>query len=492
MGEMTRADSRISAHGVQRRHSLRHVVVLIVMLCSGLSVAGGAPNVVFIAVDDLRPELGCYGQAHIHSPHLNGLADDGVTFELAYCNVPTCAASRGSVMTGLRPSRERFVNWDDWAEQQVKGILPLNAWFKSHGYNTVSLGKVFHHQADFQDGWSTPPWRVGAEFPHYRLTENQRLHEARVRPGQKMARGPAWEAADTPEELYIDGQIAHQAVSELSRLKATHQPFFLAVGFMKPHLPFVAPKKYWDLYNPDQIKLSENSDPPLNAPPESLHTSGELRWYSNIPPTGPISSEDARSLIHGYYACVSHVDAQIGKVLDEVEQLQLKENTLVVVWGDHGWNLGEHGLWCKHSLYETSMRVPLIIRGPGIPGGRSINALAELLDLYPTLCDLCQIEAPGHLQGVSLAGLLRGDSTGPRDFAIGRYQQGDSIRSDRFRYSEFADASGAATARMLYDQLYDPRETMNIVGEDRYQRVADSLRRELHKVHEAVRAGNGN
>ncbi len=433
------------------------------------------PNVLFIAVDDLRPELYCYGKRHIHSPHIDRLADAGVLFERAYCMVPTCGASRASLLTGIRPARKRFVNWLAWAEKDAPGATTFNTQFRTNGYTTISLGKVFHHPEDNAAGWSEPAWRP-KNVPWYRRPENHELH-ARLQQQGKGKRGPAWESADVPDDAYADGVLAQRAIAELRRLKGKEAPFFLAVGFFKPHLPFVAPKKYWDMYDRDAIQLPDNYFVPKDAPQESIHASGELRAYAGIPAKGPVSDETARSLIHGYYACVSYTDAQIGKLLAELDRLELADNTIVVLWGDHGWNLGEHTLWCKHSCYETSMQIPLIVRAPGIKGGQRRSALIESIDLYPTLCELAALPLPAHLQGRSFAALLSNPDAPWKSAVVGRYRNGDTIRTDAFRYTEYAGAKGKPTSRMLYDHADDPRENVNVaaVRKDAAAELAEQL-----------------
>lgn len=240
------------------------------------------------------------------------------------------------------------------------------------------------------------------------------------------------------------------------------QPFFLAAGFFKPHLPFVAPKKYWDLYPAESIKLPANYHRPQDAPDVAIHTSGELRAYEGVPQSGPVSDEMALGLIRGYHACVSFTDAQIGRVLDELERLDLAKNTIVVLWGDHGWNLAEHTLWCKHSCFETSMRVPLVISAPGFRGGLRTAALTELIDIYPSLCELAGVPVPAHVQGRSFVPLMREPTLPWKDQAIGRFGPGDTIRTADFRFSEYSNARGEPVARMLYDHRTDAAENVNV------------------------------
>ncbi|PHS01746.1 MAG: iduronate sulfatase [Blastopirellula sp.] len=435
------------------------------------------PNVLFIAVDDLRPELGCYGKKHIHSPNIDKLASAGVLFEKAYCMVPTCGASRASMMTGIRPSRKRFVNYLAIAENDAPGITTMNTQFKNNGYYTVSLGKIFHNPSDNAAGWSEPAWRPKASS-WYQRPENIKLHAENSKlPGKK--RGPAWESADVADNAYADGLLAEHAISKLKLLKEKDQPFFMAVGFLKPHLPFIAPKKYWELYDHAKIKLPSNYRVPKNAPKESIHSSGELRAYSGIPAKGRVSDETALNLIHGYYACVSYTDAQIGKLLNELDRLELTENTIVVLWGDHGWNLGEHTLWCKHSCYETSMQIPLIIRAPNVQGGQTRSGLVESIDLYPTLCELTGIAQPEHLQGDSLASYLKDAKAPWKLAAIGRFQAGDTIRIADYRFTEYTDKKGKQTAKMLYKHDTDPDENRNVIQFRKF--LTEELTKQLHQ-----------
>ena len=456
---------------------IRLLISVLLLASINSAFAADRPNVLFIAVDDLRPELACYGKKHIHSPNIDRLAASGVLFERAYCMVPTCGASRASLMTGIRPARSRFVSYLARADKDAPGITTMNTQFNKNGYFTASLGKVFHHASDSAEGWSEPAWRTKG-IPWYQRPENHELHEKRQKQGSRK-RGPAWESADVSDDAYADGVIAERAIADLRRLKDRDEPFFLAVGFLKPHLPFIAPKKYWDLYNHEKIQLPDNYHVPQDAPKESIHSSGEMRSYAGIPAKGSVSDETARNMIHGYYACVSYADAQIGKLLDELDRLEISDNTIVVLWGDHGWNLGEHTLWCKHSCYETSMQIPLIVRAPGINGGQRRNHLIETIDLYPTLCELTGTSLPEHLEGRSLAELMKSPNAVWKDAAIGRFQDGDTIRTDSFRFTEYTDKKGNRVSRMLYDHSDDPDENVNVSGSR--QTLALKLTSELHE-----------
>ena len=437
-----------------------------------------APNVLFIAVDDLRPELGCYGRTQIHSPAMDSLAAGGTVFERAYCMVPTCGASRAALMTGLRPAHNRFVNYLAWAERDAPGKVTLNTHFKNHGYRTLSLGKIFHHAADQVDGWSEKPWRPSGRG-HYALPENQRRHRENSQKQSKPTRGPAVESADVADDTYADGRLANEAIRLLNDLGKSETPFFLAVGFYKPHLPFVAPQRYWDLYEREDIRVPANYFPPEGAPPGAVHAFGELRAYHGIPNTGILNREQARELIHGYYACVSYTDAQIGRILAALEEQGLDDDTIVVLWGDHGWNLGEHTMWCKHSTFESSMHAPLIVRAPGFPAGHSTAALTEFIDIYPSLCELAGLPLPEHLHGRSFVPLLREPDLAWKSAAIGRYRNGDTIRTDRYRFTQYGSPKTGLQGRMLYDHRKDPGENRNVSGESAYQETVTRLFKDL-------------
>lgn len=445
-------------------------VTFAVTALNALTAADGQdqpPNVLFIAVDDLRPQLACYGREQMNTPNFDRLARRSVLFERAYCMVPTCGASRASLMTGLRPTPQRFVSYTARADKQTPDTLTLNTHFKNNGYTTISLGKIFHFPQDNVQGWSQEPWRPSTgDYRHLaKMQEARKQHQAKY-PHRNKVRGPAWEAADAADSEYRDHQLASRAIEHLDQFETSDQPFFLAVGFFKPHLPFCAPKKYWDLYDPESIQLPNNPGPPIDAPEGAVHSSGELRAYAGIPPRGPVSDDQARQLIHGYYACVSFIDAQVGRLLSKLDETGLADNTIIVLWGDHGWQLGEHGMWNKHSCFETSMHAPLFVSAPGIDMGTRTNTLTEFIDIYPSLCQLAGLETPPHLQGESFVKLMKNPLLPGKPYAVGRFGKGDTLRSDRFRYSEYRTHTGAGqlTGKMLYDHQVDPAENRNVVA----------------------------
>jgi len=434
---------------------------IILIFLSGVLIAQQQKtNVLFIAVDDLRPELECYGKTHIKSPNIDKLSEAGLTFNRSYCNIPVCGASRASILSGIRPNRHRFLNYDCWQDKDVPGVVSLPMHFKNNGYTTVSLGKIYHHSNDGMGSWHkcwAPPSSKSNSWRDYLTEENIKLDTG------NRTRGNPYEKADVPDEAYKDGKIANQAIEELKNFKEKNEPFFLAVGFLKPHLPFNAPSKYWEMYDETEINLADNPFKPKNAPDQAMHNFGELRAYNDIPETGPVDDEMALKLVHGYYACVSYTDAQIGKVMDALEELGLAGNTVVILWGDHGWNLGDHGLWCKHCNFETALKTPLIMRAPGKQQNQKTDALVEYVDVYPTLCELAGLEKPFHLQGKSLVPLF-GDPEQPwKEAVFCRWIKGETIVTKSHTYTEwFDDKSGKRTARMLYNLNTDPKENVNI------------------------------
>ena len=465
-----------------RRTVLKTLGMTAASLSVGHSIkaaAGQKPNVLFIAVDDLRPQLGCYGHEQMISPNIDRLAGEGILFTHPYCQVPVCGASRASLLTGIRPTRNRFLNYNTWAEKDAPDSLSLPKHFKNNGYYTLSNGKIYHHKDDQRDGWSEEPWRPspreGGTWRDYLNPENQKIENE-----NPEGRGPAYEIYDGGDFDYFDGRILKKCVSDLKRLKEKDQPFFLAAGFLKPHLPFNAPKRFWDLYDRNQINMADNPFRPKDAPDNAMHNWGELRNYHGIPPTGPLDDDFARTLVHGYYACVSYTDFLIGELLNELNRLGLRENTIVILWGDHGWNLREHGMWCKHCNFEPSLHSPLIVSAPGFRYNIQSSGLVEYVDIYPSLCELTGLPKPDHLQGSSFVPLMKEPNREWKRAVISRWQKGDSVRTQRYRYTEWTDDKGNVTARMLYDHKRDPMENINVAEQiehrDRVQSMSDLLK----------------
>jgi len=460
---------------------IRLVTILLLVVVSGACRQQQSPNILFIAVDDLRPQFGAYGKTFIYSPGLDRLAMDGFVFSRAYANVPVCGASRASLLTGIRPTRTRFVDYLARADEDAPGIVTLPQHFRENGYFTASLGKVFHHLDDSPASWSEAPWHPNADP----LTRNASWRDYLL-PANIVAdtsgsrRGPPYEMADVPDSAYYDGKIALRAIRMIRRLNNEDAPFFLAVGFLKPHLPFNAPKRYWDLYPEETIHLTDTPLFPVDAPQEAWHNWGELRNYAYVPPApDPLPDTLALKLIHGYYAGVSYIDAQVGLLLDELDHLDLADNTIVVLWGDHGWSLGEHGLWCKHSSFNVAVQVPLLLHVPGKKGGLHIPDLVEFVDLYPSLVDLAGLPLQGHLQGQSFVPSLDGSGESGKTAVFPRWHGAESIRTSRFLYTEWLNEDGTTRARMLYDHETDPHETVNQAERPEYEATVADLHERL-------------
>lgn len=448
-------------------------------------------NVLFIIVDDLRPELGCYGAPYVQSPNLDRLAASGLTFERAYCQQALCNPSRASLMTGRRPDTTKVFNLEKHFRAELPDIRTLPQWFKDHGYHTQGLGKIYHGAAlDDAPSWSVPHWK--SPKSNYG-PEGQKLWEARIAERKEQGlsarwredgiKGPPWEAPDVPDDALPDGHVADRAIAVLRERQ--REPFFLAVGFLRPHLPFVAPKKYWSLYDPARLALAPNSLPPKDVPAHALHHWGELRAYIGMPAEGPLSDDQARQMRHGYLASVSYLDAQVGRLLDELDRLKLREQTVVVVLGDHGWQLGEHGLWCKHTNFEEATRAPLIVSVPGQPQpGRKTKALVEFVDLYPSLAEICGLPKPEGLEGISFQPLLAEPERPWKRAAFSQYPRaipgqgramGRSARTERYRFTEWTIPGKDFRALELYDYQTDPRGDVNVAGQPEQAAVQAEL-----------------
>jgi iduronate 2-sulfatase len=498
-----------AANRMTRRGFLSTSLVAVTGLASRLSAvgtlvgpAGRRRNVLFIAVDDLRNELGCYGVQGIRSPNIDQLAARGMTFDRAYCQQAVCSPSRSSLLTGCRPDTTKVYDLVTHFRKSLPDVVTLPQHFNNHGYFTRSVGKIYHPGFDDKPSWSEPAPRVNR--PTYALEENKALvaRKTAAAAGKQFAapsarsnamKGPAYECADVPDNTYSDGAIADAAIEMLREAK--DKPFFLAVGFLKPHLPFVAPKKYWDLYRRDGIPMAPNPFPPQDAPRIALSNWGELRAYEDIPQVGPLTDEQAQTLKHGYYACVSYMDAQLGRVLAELDRLGLREQTVIVLWGDHGWKLGEHGEWCKHTNFENDTHAPLICCAPGQKAaGRHSPALVEFVDIYPSLCELAGLPLPSHLEGTSFAPLLDAPQRSWKKAAFSQYPRGGgvmgySMRTDRYRLTRWLNRNEAEVARELYDHQTDPQENVNIADRPENREVVEELTKQMQAGWRAVRAG---
>jgi iduronate 2-sulfatase len=427
-------------------------------LASSLSAAEPAaaprPNILFIAIDDLRPELGCYGDSQVKSPNIDRLASQGMLFASAYCQVAVCGASRASMMTSILPTAKRFTIAKSRADEDDPGAATLPQMFKAAGYTTLSNGKIFHNPADTNErSWSEPSW-------HPKASNGTSLDPATTATRSAANRSRIFEAPDVPDNAYADGMVAEKTIADLRRLKADGKPFFLGCGFLRPHLPFYAPKKYWDLYDRSKITIADNRYRPENAP-AGLKRDKEFSFYEFGGYTDS-TPEFHAMMRHGYYASVSYSDKLAGDVLAELERLGLAENTIVVIWGDHGWHLGEHDFWAKHSTLYNVLRVPLIIKVPGLPAGRT-NAMVAALDLFPTLCALAGVATPDTIQGKSFAALLKAPDQKFRGDIYSRYGRGDAVVTEHMIYTSYG-----AEGEMLYDHRADPQENHNVAGDPAY------------------------
>lgn len=491
------------------------VRVLPSLLIAGFAQAAERPNVVFIAIDDLRPELGVYGNSYIKSPNIDRLGKEGMIFDRAYVQQAVCSPSRTSVMTGARPDTTKVWDLKTHFRVAMPNVVTLGQHFKDNGYFVQGMGKLFHGGYDDKPTWSVP-WQT-PEAIKYALAENvaldDRVEMANAAAKSKKSklgatqpsdpdgapssgvnmRGPAFEGADVPDNTFTDGKVAELAMATLRDLSKKKEPFFLAVGLIKPHLPFVSPKKYWDLYDPAKIELAPNKFRPKDAPDFAVLPGGELRNYYGIPETS-IPDDMARNLKHGYYAAISYTDAQVGKVLGELDRLGLRKNTIVVLWGDHGWKLGEHDAWTKHSNMEIDTRAPLIMSAPGMKGAGSHSAaLVEMVDIYPTLTELAGLNLPAHLEGTSFKPLLDNPKLAWKSGAFSQYPRsadvtggqplmGYSMVNERYRVVQWVLRSDLTkvVAVELYDHKTDPQENQNIAQRPENATLVKSLQEKLN------------
>ncbi len=391
-------------------------------------------------------------------------------------------------MTGRRPDATQVWDLKTHFREALPDCVTLPEYFKARGYKTAALGKIYHRK--FEDGrsWSMPHWYPSGLTVDTDPADWRKRTVNRFGPGvtdydadtqlAESGKGPAMLVSRKSDDELRDGATAAEAERRLASLATDEQPFFLAVGFTKPHLPFVSPKAYWDLHDPGGIPQPRIDHLPAGAPDFAGHSNGELHRYADIPAGNPIPPEIARSLRHGYRACVSFIDAQVGRLLDAVDRNGLADTTVIVLWGDHGWQLGDHGLWHKHTNFELATRSPLIIAAPGqVAAGRSSAALVEFVDIYPTLVDLCRLPPKADLDGISLRPLLADPSGSVKPVAISQYPRGRgagaevplmgySLRDDRWRLTVWReDGTPRVVARELYDELNDPDETINLASD---------------------------
>lgn len=464
---------------------IRTAILALLALVSTIDAEPAArPNVLLILVDDLKPALGAYGDKHAITPHMDKLADRGMRFDMAYCNVAVCAPSRFNLMTGSRSTSLGIYGFDSDFRRPFPDAVTLPQHFARHGYSTQALGKVFHigHGChDDKPSWTVPHFKdLVIEYRDPANTGGRKTREEALFSNESAAglpRGAAWESPDVADDAYADGRVATETIKRLRNEAADPaKPFFIAAGFARPHLPFSAPRKYWDLYDPAKLPMPDYEKAPEGAPQEAQKRGGEIAQYKPLPEAPVDITEDRlkRKLIHGYYASTSYVDAQIGRVLDALDETGLAKNTIVVLWGDHGFHLGELGIWTKHVNYEMANRIPLIFAGPGVAKpGSSTRQIAETVDIYPTLADLAGLpkpDGPQPIDGVSLSPVLKDPAVRVDDHAYHCYRihrLGRAIRTDRYRLVVWKrpDQPDSEAAIELYDYQDGPVERRNIASE---------------------------
>ena len=499
------------------------------------------PNILFIAVDDLKPILGCYGNTLIKTPNIDRLAKISTVFNKNYCQQAICGPTRASIMTGTRPDVTQVWNLTTQMRDVNPNLLTLPQYLISQGYETSGIGKIYHPSSALGGvdpvSWSIPYLKSKeSDFPaefgspangQYQLQETK----ARMTPeiiaerkkqskdlaandeNPKSIKGPSVECIDVPDNAYQDGVNALIAKEQIIKLSKGDKPFFMAVGFSKPHLPFVSPKKYWDLYKREDMPIASFQEHSKNGPLIAYHQSGELRNYLDIPEFATLPSDSLRiglklekqkELIHGYYAAVSYLDAQVGVLLNTLESLGTLNNTVIVLWGDHGWHLGDHDLWHKHTNFEEATRAPLIIAGPGIKSGKT-NSLSEFVDVFPTICDLAGVPIPNKLDGLSLKPLMLNNNAKVNDYSISQYPRklkklemikkgytdskmmGYSLRTDKYRFTIWMNNftskqpfnESQVYASEMYDYVKDPLEKVNVVNDKDYATISKELKAKM-------------
>ncbi len=512
------------------------------------------PNVLFIAIDDLKPILGCYGDKLVKTPNIDRLAKMGTVFLNNQCQQAVCGPTRASLMTGMRPDVTKIWDLKTKMRDMNPDILTIPQYLISQGYATSGVGKIYHpscvDKKNDKESWSIP--YINAEpsdyannlgAPAYKNYQSEAMKQRLAdetkkddeatngdnkekggKKGRKSkkeddgentegSRGPAVESLDLPDNAYEDGVIALLAKKQIINLSEEKRPFFMAVGFHKPHLPFVSPKKYWDMYNREEMPLASFQQHAGNEVFIAYESSGELRNYSDIPEFTTFSKSDLRAglksekqkeLVQGYYAAVSYVDAQLGIVLNTLDSLGTLNNTVIVLWGDHGWHLGDHDMWGKHTNFEQATRSPLIFVAPGMKPGKS-SSPTEHIDIFPTLCNLAGVPIPTQLEGKSLKPIMANNKAKVKEFAMSQYPRkirkedmkkmgypdnklmGYSMRNDRYRYtlwmrdftSKQAFDESKVYAIEMYDYVKDPLEKVNVAKESSYASVAKDINNKM-------------
>lgn len=484
-------------------------------------------NILFIAVDDLKPLLSNYGVSEMITPNFDRLAKMGMTFTNAHVQYAVCGPSRASIMTGVNPDRTKVWDLHTDFRKSAPNLMSMPEYLITQGYQTTAVGKIYHQGAtSTSPGHDAKSWSIPHQSPenydskygrpafnYYQNPETKRQlekieKEARKKGITKSGKirnyvlerlKPTTESMDIPDNAYPDGLYTETALKQLNDLEKNGKPWFLGVGFQRPHLPFSAPKKYWDLYDRDKVKLAEFQQLGEGIPEIAYHPFGELKSYSDIDNDFNIGNKipeaKQRELIHGYMAATSYIDALLGKLLDELEKRNIIDNTVIVLWGDHGWHLGDHTEWCKHSNFEQATRIPFMFAGPGVERNKKNNDPVNLVDLFPTVFELANVKQSSQTDGESLVPLLDNNAStnlnidyAYHQYARGGTKMGYSIRTAQYRYTEWHannyrsyDAYNEKNiiARELYDYDKDPLETKNWVDDKAYSSIAKDLKNKL-------------
>ncbi len=520
---------------------MKRIIFLIISLLffsvSVIAQQKTKPNILFIAIDDLKPILGCYGNTMVKTPNIDRLAKMGTVFMSNYVQQAVCGPTRASLMTGKRPDYTKVWDLKTRMRDINPDILSLPQHLITQGYTTQGIGKVYDQRCVDKEldkpSWSVPYYKTNSKYygefgepaeGRYQLPETKALAEKYIKEaldnGKTKAEAndyvqtkikPSVESADVPDYAYNDGANILQAKDILSQLSKSNQPFFFAVGIAKPHLPFVAPKKYWDLYKREEMPLAKFQEQSKNPVAVAYHNAGELRGYTDIPPltsftdqkpygiTLPVDKQ--KELIHGYYAAISYTDANVGRLLDALDSLGLTKNTIIILWGDHGWHLGDHNLWCKHTNFEEATRAPLIIAAPGFKPSKT-SSQTEHIDIFPTLCDLAGVNIPATLDGKSLVPLMKNPAATVKEYSVSQYPRsnataenerlgyadanamGYSIRTKQYRYTIWMNNGFRSNKPFdnkliigteLYDYKKDPLEKVNVANDRKYAAITKQM-----------------
>lgn len=500
-------------HSVKGLRALPFFVVgyMLLMSCH----AEDRPNILFLSMDDLKPEMGCYGQEYMLTPNIDRLAEQGRLFTHHYIQQAVCGPSRASMFSGLRPDTTKIWDLNHTCREECPQAFTMQEYFKKAGYATAGSGKIMHgFKNEDPQSWSIPyvspedlPYADGNVPALYQQYQAPDIHDAvkkleksglkKYKEKQqfmaKLNAKPATECFDLPDNAYSDGAMTDWGIDMLEKFSTSGEPFFLTLGYRKPHLPFVAPKKYWDRYDRSEIDLAEYREAPTGSPGYAWHPGHELNGYSDVDIKElPSQPEKQKELIHGYRASVSYVDAQIGKVLDTLKETGLDKSTVIVLWGDHGWHLGDHNIWCKHSNYEQATRSPLIISTPELPNPGKTDSMVESVDIFPTLCELAGLPVPDQLAGTSLIPILENPRAEVKPFSMSQYpdhwkkdKMGYSMRDKRYRAVFWVDRSVAESGEFdesmihdieLFDYQIDPLETINLASNPEHKKFVQDFR----------------